>query len=143
MEKKNTLLVAVLLVLVLVYVAFFTDWFRPRMIKLFYTTRHIEYYRARPDLPYVLFGLEGNYRLTEVKVVSLDDLKGNPNPLPQWHLISKSNSVPIRMFTYGEHIHGMRAAFKGEEAQALMTNEMYRLFVSAGKARGQIDFKIK
>jgi hypothetical protein len=143
MEKKNTLLVAVLLVLVSVYLIFFTDWFRPRVIKLFYTTRQIEYYRARPDLPYVLFGLEGSYRLTEVKVMSLDDLKGNPGAQPQWHLIGKPSSVPIKMFTYGERIHGMKPAMKGEDAAALATNEVYRLFVAAGRAKGQIDFKIK
>lgn len=143
MDKKNTLLVLVLLALVSIYAIFFTDWFKPRVIKMFYTTRPIEHFRAREDLPYILFGLEGRYRLTEVKVVSLDDFQKNPDATPVWHLVSDSNSVPIKMFTYGEHIHGMRSKFKGGQPQDLVTNETYRLFVAAGGAKGQIDFKVK
>jgi hypothetical protein len=143
MDKKSTLLVVVLLVLVSVYAVFFTDWFKPHVIKLFYTTRPIEHFRARQDLPYVLFGLEGRYRLTEVKVVSLDDLQKNPATPPVWHLISDSNSVPIKMFSYGEHIHGMKPALAGDAPQDLATNEVYRLFVAAGGTKGQIDFKVK
>jgi hypothetical protein len=143
MDKKSTPLVIVLLALVLVYVVFFTDWFKPHVIKLFYTTRPIEHFRAWADLPYILFGLEGTYRLTELKVVSLDDFKKNPNTSSVWHLISQSNSIPIKMFTYGEHIHGMRPKFEGDRPQSLQTNEIYRLFVSAGRASGQIDFEIK
>ena len=127
--------------LVLIYVVFFTDWFKPRVIHLFYTTRPIEHFHARNDLPYILFGLEGSYRLTELKVVSLDDQKRPGGPV--WHLISASNSVPIRMFTYGEHIHGMKFKYGSDEPQDLQTNETYRLFVSAGRAKGQIDFKVK
>lgn len=143
MDKKNTLLVVVLLALVSVYLVFFTDWFKPRVIKLFYTTRPIEHFRARQDLPYVLFGLEGRYRLTELKVVSLDDFQKDPGTRPLWHLISDSNSVPIKMFSYGEYIHGMRPEFRGDRAKDLVTNEVYRLFVAAGRAKGQIDFKVK
>jgi hypothetical protein len=143
MDKKNTLLVVALLALVSVYVVFFTDWFKPRVIKLFYTTRPIEHFRARHDLPYILFGLEGGYRLTEIKVVSVDDLQKSSSASPVWHLISDSNSVPIRMFTYGEHIHGMRPTFAGDSPQDLETNEIYRLFVTAGSAHGQMDFKLK
>ena len=143
MDKKNTLLVVVLLALVSVYVILFTDWFKPRVIKMFYTTRPIEHFRARQDLPYILFGLEGRYRLTEIKVTSVDDLQKNPGAEPIWHLISDSNSVPIKMFTYGEYIHGMRPKYKGTRAQDLVTNEVYRLFVAAGSAKGQIDFKVK
>ncbi|HEX3624265.1 MAG TPA: hypothetical protein VH280_02460 [Verrucomicrobiae bacterium] len=139
MDKKNTLLVVVLLVLVSVYAVFFTDWFKPRVIKLFYTTRPLEHFRARQSLPYVLFGLEGRYQLTELKIVPLDD----PAARPVWHLISDSNSVPLKMFTYGEYIHGMRPEYKGERAGDLVTNKTYRLFVSAGRAHGQVDFTVK
>ena len=143
MDKKNTLLVVVLLVLVLVYAIFFTDWFKPHVISMFYTTRAIEHFRARQDIPYVLFGLEGRYRLTEVKVVSLVDLQKNPGAPPLWHLVSDSNSVPIKMFVYGEHIHGMKPAIRGEVPEPLETNQIYRMFVSAGHTKGQIDFRLK
>ena len=143
MDKKSTPLVVVLLALVLVYVIFFTDWFKPHRMTLFYSTRQIEHFRARADLPYILFGLGGTYRLTEVKVVSLDDFKKDPAAPALWHLTSQSNSVPIKMFTYGEHIHGMKPDFAGDAPQNLQTNEIYRLFVAAGRTKGQIDFKLK
>ncbi|MGH8022134.1 MAG: hypothetical protein ACRED1_01030 [Limisphaerales bacterium] len=142
MDKKNTTLIAILLVLVLGYVIFFTDWFRPRVIHLFYTTRPVGRFRARPELPYILFGLEGRYRLTEITVVSLDGQK-RPEALPLWRLISDSNSVPIKIFIYGEHIYGMRPATAGDRPLDLVTNQTYRLLVRAGRAKGQIDFNIK
>ncbi|MGH7943065.1 MAG: hypothetical protein ACREE6_16290 [Limisphaerales bacterium] len=143
MDKKTISSVVVLLALVLVYVIFFTDWFRSPVIRIFYTTRQTDYFRARADLPYVLFGLTGRYRLTDVKVVSLDDYKKNSRAPSLWHLHSKSGSVPIRMFTYGQRIYGMKPAIAGDGPQDLVTNEVYRLFVAAGSANGQLDFKLK
>ena len=143
MDKKNTLLVTVLLALVAVYIVFFTDWFRPHVIKLFYTTRPMERFRARHDLPYVCFILGGKCRLTEVKVVSADDFKKNPGAPSLWHLVTDSNSVPVALFIYGQRIHGMRPAFKGEDPQDLETNKLYTLFVSSGRAHGQLDFRLK
>jgi len=143
MDKKSTLLVVVLLALVSVYIVFFTDWFKPHVIKLFYTTRPMTDVRRREDLPYVCFILSGKYRLNEIKVVSDDDLKSNPGAPPLWHLVSDSSSVPVALFTYGQHIHGMKPEIKGEEPQDLETNKMYHLFVSAGRAHGELDFRLK
>ena len=142
MDKKNTLLVIVLLALVSVYIVFFTDWFRPHVIKVFYTTRQTDHFRARQDLPYVCFILGGKYRLNEIKVVSDDDLKKDPGAPPVWHLVSDSNSVPVALFIYGQHIHGMRPEIKGEQPQDLGTN-LYHLFVSAGRAHGELEFRLK
>ena len=103
----------------------------------------MQHFRGRKDMPNILFGLSGQYRLTEVKVVPLTKFQSNPNTPSVWHLISDSNSVPIKMFTYGEYIHGMRPKYKGDRPQELVTNEIYRLFVAAGRAKGQIDFKVK
>ena len=138
MDKKNTLLVIVLLALVSVYIVFFTGLFKPHVIKVFYTTREIGHFRARRDLPYICFVLGGKCRLNEIKVVS----KNDPGA-PLWHLVSDSNSVPVALFVYGEHIHGMRPEIKGEQAQDLDTNQVYQLFVSAGRAHGQLDFRLK
>ncbi len=143
MTKKNIWLVSFLLVLLGIYICFFTDWFKPRVIKIGDTARSLRHYRARNDLPYVLFMLEGQFRLTEIKVVPLADFQKNSMTPPVWHLISNSNSVPVKAFVYGEHIRGMKPAFKGDEPQPLETNVVYRLFVTAGSAKGSHDFKIK
>lgn len=105
--------------------------------------RPMEHFRARGDLPYVLFIMAGKFRLTEIKVTSVAELQHNPDTPAVWHLVSVSNSIPIKIFTYGEHIHGMKPAFSGEEAEDLETNVAYRLFVAAGRAKGSVDFTIK
>jgi hypothetical protein len=143
MLKKNTILVIVLLVLVVCYAYFFTDWFKPRTIKIFYTTRQLEHYRSRHDLPYILFVMEGRYRLTELKVVPLADFQSNSMTPPLWHLVSPSNSIPIKVFEYGQHIHGMKPVIEGEDPQDLQTNLDYLLIVAAGNAKGSVDFKLK
>ena len=143
MTKKDTCLVLILVILAGTYVFCFTDWFKTKTIKIFSTSRHIQYARARNDVPYVLFGLEGNYRLTEVKVVPLADFQKNPNAIPLWHLISVSNSISIKEFTYGQHIHGMKPAIAGEEPQDLQTNVQYHLMVTAGHIKGEHNFTIK
>lgn len=143
MTKKNILLVAVLLALIAVYAVFFTDWFKTKTIKVFYTYREVEHVRTRKDLPYILFLTAGRYRLTEVKVVSLADFQKNPTAPSLWHLVSDSNSIPVKEFVYGQHIHGMRAPIGGEYPSGLETNVVYRLLLSAGGVKGHVDFSIK
>jgi hypothetical protein len=60
-----------------------------------------------------------------------------------WHLVSDSNSVPVKTFFYGEYIRGMRPNLKGAGPEALQTNVTYRMFVRAGKAAGQHDFDLQ
>jgi hypothetical protein len=143
MTKKDTCLVLILIILAGAYVFCFTDWFKTKTIKIFSTSRHIQYARARNDLPYILFGMEGTYRLTEIKVVALTDFQKNPSAASVWHLISVSNSIPIKDFTYGQHIHGMKPSVAGEEPGDLETNVMYHLIVKAGHIQGTHDFQIK
>jgi hypothetical protein len=144
MTKKNWLLVACALALGVIYVRYFTDWFQPQTIHIAHTTRNLRS-RARPanDSPPLNFGLNGQYRLTEITVVPLAAWQTNPNASPVWHLISDSNSVPVRTFSYGQGIRGMKPAVAGSRPQPLETNVPYRLFVTAGKIQGQHDFTLK
>lgn len=143
MTKKDICLVALLVVLATVYVCLFTNWFKPKTIKIGYTARQLRYYRTRKDLPDVLFLMEGTFRLTDVKVVPLASFQADPHTVPLWHLISDSNSIPVQRFAYGQHIRGMKAALRGAQAQELETNVTYRLFVSAGNTKGYDDFEIQ
>ena len=143
MAKKNSWLVAALIVLAGIYVCFFTSWFKPRTIKIFYTTRPMRSFVMRHYGPPVFFGLEGNFRLTEVKVVPLADFQAHPDAPPLWHLITDSKSPPVSRFVYGQRIRGMKPAVAGEGPQMLQTNVMYRLFVAAGSIKGWCDFEIK
>ena len=147
MDKKQSWLIAAFVILVAVYVCFFTNWFKPKTIRIFDTSRQtmrqIRHHRGGTDLPYVLFGMEGNFKLTEIKVVPLASFQTNSDTPPVWHLVSDSNSPPVQQFTYGQRIRGMKPAFSGEEPEDLETNITYHLIVYAGRIKGEHDFKIQ
>jgi hypothetical protein len=144
MTKKNWLLIAFALALGVVYVRYFTGWFRPQPIQIAHTSRNLRARNLPPGAaPPLTFGLNRQCQLTEIKVVPLAAGQTNQDRLPVWHLISDSNSVPVKVFSYGQGIRGMRPAVIGSRAQPLETNVAYRLFVADGQAKGQHDFEIK
>jgi hypothetical protein len=144
MTKKNWFFFIFLMALAAVYVIWFTDWFKPKTIHISYTIRAIHYRRLHGDNgPSLIFGLEpAPVELTEIKVVSLADFQKNPGTLPVWHLVSDSNSVPVKNFIYGTGIRGMRPAIASSEPAELATNLVYRIFIKAGRAKGDRDFEI-
>jgi hypothetical protein len=144
MSKKNIFLIGALVVLAAVYVFAFTNWFKPKVIGILDTQRELRRFQNKKELPYILFILEsGKTKLTEVKVVPLASYQSNHDAVPVWDLVSDSNSIPVQQFVYGQRIWGMRPPFKGDEPQDLETNVTYRLFVTAGRAKGEHDFTIK
>ncbi len=144
MTKKNWLLIAAAIALMAVYVVYFTDLFRPKTIRIFYTTRNLMGQRGpqASALPNLTFGLNTAFKLTEVRVVPLAEWQTNQQVLPVWHLVSDSNSVPVKMFHYGWRIPGMKPAVSGKRADPLESNVVYRIFVAAGKLKGQHDFEL-
>jgi hypothetical protein len=148
MTKKNLVLVLFAIVLAAVYAIWFTDWFRPTTVKIFHTSRNLRPNLQRDPrvggaLPTLNFGINRQLRFTELKVVPLPGFETNKNVLPVWHLVSDSNSVPMKTFFYGQGIGGMRPAIKGVRAEPLQTNVTYRLLITAGKIKGQHDFELK
>ena len=47
------------------------------------------------------------------------------------------------MFVYGQHIRGLKPEVPGANAEPLQPDVTYRLFVTAGTAKGQHDFEVK
>jgi hypothetical protein len=91
----------------------------------------------------LIFGVNRQLRFTELKVVPLAGFETNKSVLPVWHLVSDSNSAPVKSFFYGQFIGGMRPAIKGVRPEPLETNVTYRLLVTAGKIKGEHDFELK
>jgi hypothetical protein len=148
MTKKNWLMTIVLLVLTGVYIFYFTDWFKPKIISITSTSRAfgrrpVNHAGAVPERVPVTFNLEPQCRPTEIKVVPLAAWQTNPNVLPVWHLVYSSNAAPVKIFSYGQPLRGMKPEVTGAEAQPLQSNVTYRLFLTAGRAKGQHDFEIK
>lgn len=143
MTKKNWLLIALAVALASVYVIYFTDWFKPKTMRIFYTTRNLGSRRPRAGgEPNLIFDLNRPFRLTEIKVIPLAEWQTNRHALPLWHLVSDSNSIPVKLFHYGWRIPGMKPAVAGQRAEPLETNVIYRLFVTSGGVKGQRDFEL-
>lgn len=142
MNKKNFVLVGLLLVLAVIYVVAFTDWFRPQTIHISYTSRPIRFVaRGQQPADTLIFGLGQDYELTEIKVVPLAALQTNQFAQPLWHLVGDPASPAINHFIYGQRIKGLAPAVKGSRPEPLQPGVTYRLFVAAGSVKGWRDFQ--
>jgi hypothetical protein len=139
------ILIAVALVLAGVYAVYFTDRFKPKIIQISHTSRPMRLalrpgQKNNPATIPIIFGFGHEYRFNDIKVVSVAALETNKDELPVWHLTSDSNSVPLKLFFYGQHIPGMKPAVPGMRPEPLQPGVTYRLFVKSGSATGQHDF---
>jgi hypothetical protein len=142
MNKKNFMLISLVLVLAGIYAVFFTDWFRTKTILISHTSRAVRSNTRTGTLAgRVFFGLGDYYSLTEVKVIPLATLQTNKLAQPIWHLVADEGSDDVNQFFYGEKIRGMDPAVAGSRPEPLQPGVTYRLFVSAGKVKGQHDFQ--
>ena len=143
MTKKNLFLVLTAVALAAVYVIYFTDWLKPKTVQIFHASRNLRPNLQRGGaLPSLIFGVNRQFKFTELKVVPLAGFQTNKNVLPLWHLVSDSNSVPVKTFFYGQMIRGMKPAIKGTHPASLEPNTTYRLFVVAGNVKGEHDFEM-
>lgn len=142
MNKKVYFLIAVAIVLAGVYLVFFTSLFQPKTIQIAHTSRSLPSARTGPGAGRIFFDLGDFYSLTDIKVVPLAALQTNKLAQPVWHLVSDEGSDDIQQFSYGEVIRSMDPAVAGAQAAPLEPGVVYRLFVAAGKVKGQHDFQL-
>lgn len=157
MTKKNIFLLTVLVGVAAVWVIYFSGWFAMGHIGI---THDIHVARqgvvprknpqtpaapvaAVPAKPVVTFLFNRAYALTELKVVLASAFATNTSVLPAWRLITTSNSIPIKMITYGQYIPGMKPWVENHPAQPLLPGESYKLIVKAGsRLQGEYEFKM-
>lgn len=142
MNKKNYILIAIVLVLAGFYVVHFTHWFTPKTIQIAKATRPVRTSMTGPQATVLFFSLDGDYSLTEVKVVPLAAFQTNKLVQPVWHLVSEEGSDDVSQFIYGQQISGMDPAVEGVRAEPLQPGVTYRLLVAAGKIKGHLDFQL-
>ncbi len=142
MTKKNWLLIALIVLLGGFSVYLNKDWFAKDSIQIIHRSRPARgaFSRRNPEVEPVTFGFDRKLKLTLLKVIPLSDIETNQHPQPIWHLVSDSNSVPIKTFEYGMRIRGMRPAIKGAEPTPLSPGAGYRLVIEAGAQKAQHDF---
>jgi hypothetical protein len=113
------------------------------------------YHRCRParfvmggssadaDAQSIMFGFDRWLKLTSLKMVPLDQFKTNQYAHALWELVSDSNSAPVKDFTYGAHIRGMRPPIEGLTPEPLEPGVPYRLLVQAGREKITHDFTLR
>ena len=84
----------------------------------------------------VIFTLDAYYKLTGIEVAPLDREHPDAVQVPLWKLVSKSNSVPVKVFTYGQVIKGMEPYLPSVQPDPLVPGAIYRIEVSAGQLKG-------
>jgi hypothetical protein len=130
MNKKSWILIAAAIVLGAVYIIHFSNWFKPKVMAIAHNGRFGS----------INFTLGDSFKLTSIKVVSVSALESNKYALPMWELKSDSNSVPVKLFSYGDRIHGMKPAIESARPEPLVAGTTYRIFVEAGSLKAQHDF---
>jgi hypothetical protein len=150
MTKKNWILLALVILLGGISLYLNKDWFAKDTIQIYHRSRparaamfNRRRAKAPPENPAInpiSFGFSSRLKLTSLKVIPLSDIETNKFPHPIWHLISDSNSVPTKDFSYGDSIKGMRPAVKGAIPDPLEPGVNYRLLLQAGDFKAQHDF---
>jgi hypothetical protein len=146
-NKKTTFQIVLLVFLLGVVIYYWSALSKPPKIRIFYTLHALQILRPtnpnttnRPRFE-VAFGMDRPYELTSVKVVPLAEWTTNKLAHPLWHLVTKTNSLPIKAFLYGQRIGGMES-FLGMRAEPLATNVDYLLLIEAGRRHGECNFKL-
>ncbi|MEW6158656.1 MAG: hypothetical protein AB1813_14585 [Verrucomicrobiota bacterium] len=138
MTAKTIFLMVLAVILTAAYVHFFTDLFRTPTIQIISQSRPLPSAGLNETF---YFSFKGKQKLTSIKVIPVPALETNKYALPCFHLVSDSNSVPIKGFVYGGTVPGMKPAKHKSVPDNLRPNMVYRVFVEAGRAKGQIDFQ--
>lgn len=91
----------------------------------------------------VVFALDGEYRLTAVRVIEETPSVAGSGALIVWQLTSASNSVPTKALLYGKTPRGMHLKDERNKPAKLKPGVTYRLEVQAGRYKGQTTFQAK
>jgi len=148
MTKKGIVLSVIAVLLAAAYVYFFTDLFYKQSIQIIPMVRmgrasSIPRNPGEKDVYPVAFKLDGNYKLTSIKVVAASEFATNKYAYPLWHLVSDSNSVPIKAIIYGLPIGGMKPKVPEARPDPLQPDVNYVLLVEAGGLIGRTNFNTR
>lgn len=147
MTRKQWLLIALAVLLGGISLYLNQDWFAKDNIQISHRSRPaVGFFRRnkRPDpsaVNPVSFWFDRKLKLTSLKVIPVREIETNKYPHPIWHLVSDSNSVPIKELFYGMRIPGMRPDVKGATPDPLEPGVNYRLLIEAGPLKAQHDFE--
>lgn len=140
MTKRSYAMTALAVVMLGLYVYYFTDLIRVPHIQIVKIDRPVASRRYKGEVYPVSFMLDGKYHLTMVKVLSLREMETNKHAQPLWYLVTKTNSEMVKGFLYGQPIRGMASVRTNGGPTQLKPNEPYQIQVQAGRAKGELNF---
>jgi hypothetical protein len=91
----------------------------------------------------VVFALDGEYRLTAIRVIEDQPSVPGRAPLIVWQLNTSSNSAPTKALLYGKTPRGMKLKDERNKPARLQPGVVYRLEVQAGRYKGATTFQTK
>jgi hypothetical protein len=91
----------------------------------------------------VVFALDGEYKLTSIRVIEDSPSKTGGAPLIVWQVDTTSNSVPTKAIIYGRTPRGMKLKDERNKPAKLLPGTTYRLVVRAGRYEGRTTFQTK
>lgn len=136
---RNIVLFSILAILVGLYVVYFTDLFSKPTISISARPRSA---RTANSPGTVSFSFDRRCELTEIKVVNVAEFETNKYARAYWHMITDTKSAPLKGIMYGENVKGMKPKIPNTKPEPLEAGQKYRLFIQAGKLRGEVDFEM-
>jgi len=152
MNRKLIVQLALIIGLIGVAIYLSKDWFAPRDIQVMTTVRLNRVpERAQERLgpavkkqPFTLvFALNQRCELTSVKVVNAAEFATNKFAHPLWQLVAESRSSPVKSFTYGVPIRGMKPPVKGATAEVLVKGVEYKLLIETPAQKAEHVFTVQ
>ena len=151
MDKKQISLLALAVILIGAVIYLSRDWFADSNIQIGSTIRQNplteeqkkRFGPALKDIPYtVSFFFDRQHQLESVKVVNLREFETNRYAHPLWSLQATTNARPVKTFTYGVPLRGMRTEVAGDKAEALQPGMTYRLIIGVEGREFTHDFTL-
>jgi hypothetical protein len=143
MAQKRILLAALGAALVGIFIYANRDWFFKHPIQISHRRNPFggRFDPGAGPAP-LMFEFDRRLKLTSIKVISVSEAENSKIPHALWQMISDSNSVPTKGFTYGMAVPGMRPVYKVLTVDPLDPAKKYRLLIEAGSLRAQHDFSL-
>jgi hypothetical protein len=143
MNKSTVVWISLLVILAGVYVYYFTDWLVRPTIQIIPQSRPNKKSSLNPDVYLTSFMLDGSYKLTSIRVYKASEIKTNKYASPIWHMVSESNSAPVKVVHYGVPIVGMKPSIPKSRPQPLEPDITYNIVIEAGKIKGEKEFQAR
>ena len=94
--------------------------------------------RGRPSAANpLIFGFSQPLQLTAVRVYQADDLLTNKYPAALWELVSKSNTIPLKLIEYGVPLRGLQPKSPEIRPEPLVPGVTYVLQVETKSQKAE------